>query len=114
MLVDSGPSSLVKQYIPRISWWLYWGVIQVVSAVKYQGQFGSCRALSATQAVLSVGADFGWIPREALMSRTSSTITHGSYGCDDGWTEGAYVHLSTDADLAISFYIPCALCLTAC
>ena len=46
------------------------------------------------------------------MSCTSSTVTHGSYGCDGGWTEGAYVHLSTDADLAISFYIPCVLCLT--
>ena len=25
MPVDFGPSSLVKQYVPRISRWLYWG-----------------------------------------------------------------------------------------
>ena len=60
---------------------------------------------SATQAVLPVGADFKWIPCGALMSRTSST------GGDE-WTEGDYVHLSTDAGLAVSFSIPYVLCLT--
>ena len=29
-----------------------WGVVEVASAVKYQGQFGSCRAFSANQAVV--------------------------------------------------------------
>ena len=50
----------------------------VVSAVKHQGQFGPCRAFSATQVVLSVGADFGWISRGALMRCMPSTGTHGA------------------------------------
>ena len=44
--------SPVKQYVPRFQM-LSIGVIEVASAVKYQGQFGSCRAFSATQALLS-------------------------------------------------------------
>ena len=53
---------------------------------------------------ISVGADFGWIPRGALTSGTPFRGTHGFCGCDDDWTEGAHVHLSTDAGLANSFY----------
>ena len=49
---------------------------------------------------------------QQITSCTPSTDTCGCYGCDDGWTEGAYVHLSTDAGLAHSFYIPHVLCLT--
>ena len=35
-----------------------------------------------------------------------STGTYRCHGCDGGWTEGAFVFLSTVAGLAYSFYIP--------
>ena len=40
-------------------------------------------------------------------SLSSCTPSTGTYGCcwDGGWTEGAFVHLSTDAGLTSSFYI---------
>ena len=53
---------------------------------------------------IAVGADYGWIPRGALLSCTPSTGPCGCYGCVDGWTEGARVHVSTVAGLARSFY----------
>ena len=53
MPVDFVPSTLVKQYVPRISGDFYWCVTEVVSAVKDQGQYGSCWSFSASQAVVS-------------------------------------------------------------
>ena len=46
---------------------------------------------------------------------TSCTPFTGSYGCyvwDGGWIEGAFVHLSTVAGLASSFYTSFVQCLT--
>ena len=65
---------------------------------------------------ISVGADFG-TPRGSLSalqitSYMPSTGTYGYHGCDGGWTEGAFVFLSTVAGLAYSFYTPYVQCLT--
>ena len=65
--------------------------------------------------VFSVGADFGWILHGSLCAQFTScmpsTSTFGYYGCDAGWTEGAFECLST-GDLAYSFYFPYVQCLT--
>ena len=47
MPVDFVPSSPVIQHVSPIPGGVCWGVSEVVSAVKYQGQCGSCQALSA-------------------------------------------------------------------
>ena len=55
------------------------GVTVVVSAVKDQGQFGSCRAFAAL-----VGADFGWMPPRFLACLMEFSPSMGTYGCY-GW-----------------------------
>ena len=66
----------------------------------------------ALQLVLPSGGFRVDLSAQQITSCTPSTGTFGCYGCDVGWTEGACVHLSTDAGLAISFYVPHVLCLT--
>ena len=65
---------------------------------------------------IAVGAGFGWIPRGSLCSTDHGVLAvHWRvrfYGCDDGWIEEAFDHLSTDGGLAGSFYISYVLCLT--
>eukprot|EP00450_Noctiluca_scintillans_P034621 CAMPEP_0194549774 /NCGR_PEP_ID=MMETSP0253-20130528/95374_1 /TAXON_ID=2966 /ORGANISM="Noctiluca scintillans" /LENGTH=384 /DNA_ID=CAMNT_0039397207 /DNA_START=238 /DNA_END=1391 /DNA_ORIENTATION=- len=117
MPVDFVPTAPVKQYVPRNSGGVNWGVTEVVSAVKNQGQCGSCWAFSATQAVesqlvLTSGGYRVDLSPQQITSCTPSTGTYGCYGCDGGWTEGAYDYLSTVAGLANSFYIPYEQSLT--
>ena len=45
------PASPAIQYAPLFSVGVNWGVSELVSAVKNQGQFGSCSAFSVSQAV---------------------------------------------------------------
>merc|ERR1712107_80755 len=111
MPVDFVPTAPVKQYVPRNSGGFNWGVTEVVTAVKNQGQCGSCWAFSATQAVesqlvLTSGGYRVDLSAQQITSCTPSTGTYGCYGCDGGWTEGAYDYLTTVAGLANSFYIP--------
>jgi len=117
MPVDFVPTAPVKQYIPRNSGGVNWGVTEVVTAVKNQGQCGSCWAFSATQAVesqlvLTSGGYRVDLSAQQITSCTPSTGTYGCYGCDGGWTEGAYDYLTTVAGLANSFYIPYEQSLT--
>merc|ERR1712196_390670 len=117
MPVDFVPTAPVKQYVPRNSGGVNWGVTEVVSAVKNQGQCGSCWAFSATQAVesqlvLTSGGYRVDLSAQQITSCTPSTGTYGCYGCDGGWTEGAYDYLSTVAGLVNSFYIPYEQSLT--
>merc|ERR1712107_896380 len=117
MPVDFVPTAPVKQYIPRNSGGVNWGVTEVVTAVKNQCQCGSCWAFSATQAVesqlvLTSGGYRVDLSAQQITSCTPSTDTYGCYGCDGGWTEGAYDYLTTVAGLANSFYIPYEQSLT--
>ena len=66
---------------------------------------GSCWTFSASQAV-----DRDWCRlrvdiRGSLLSCTLSTGRCDCFVCVYGWTEGAYVHVSTDAGLTDSFFI---------
>ena len=118
MPVDFVPTSLVKHYVPRISGGDYWCVTEVVSSVSVKvstdraGRSLLPRRWHCSWCCLRV--DSAWISlcAQQITSCTPSTGTFGCYGCDVGWTEWACVHLSTDAGLAISFYVPHVLCLT--
>jgi hypothetical protein len=115
--LDFVPTAPVKQYVPRNSAGVNWGATEVVSAVKNQGQCGSCWAFSATQAVesqlvLTSGGVRTDLSAQQITSCTPSTGTYGCYGCDGGWTEGAYDYLSTVTGLANSFFIPYEQSLT--
>jgi len=89
-----------------------------VTAIKNQGQCGSCWAFSATEAVesqliLGHGGEFDiTLSPQQITSCTPDSGTYGCLGCNGGFTEGAYEYLKTVAGLANSFYIPYEQSLT--
>ena len=67
--MDFVPTSLVMQYVPRISGGFYWGVTEVVSAVKKSGSVRLVLCgLCFPGGGVTVGTDFGWSPRGSLCS----------------------------------------------
>jgi len=95
-----------------------WRLTDAVTAIKNQGQCGSCWAFSATEAiesqlVLTSGGKYRLdLSPQQIASCAPSTGKYGCQGCNGGFTEGAYDYLKTVAGLANSFYIPYAQSLT--
>jgi C1A family cysteine protease len=95
-----------------------WRYTEAVTAIKNQGQCGSCWAFSATEAVesqliLSTGGKLAIdLSPQQVTSCTPSTGTYGCLGCEGGFTEGAYDYLKTAPGLANAFYIPYGQSLT--
>ena len=96
-----------------------WRFTEAVTAIKNQGQCGSCWAFSATEAiesqlVLASGGKLAMdLSPQMITSCTPSTGTYGCLGCNGGFTEGAYEYVKSVAGLANAFYIPYAQSLTA-
>merc|ERR1712096_103608 len=96
-----------------------WHLTEAVTAIKNQGQCGSCWAFSATEAVesqlvLTSGGSFAIeLSPQQITSCTPSTGTYGCDGCNGGFTEGAYAYLQTVTGLANSFFYPYSQSLTA-
>jgi len=113
------PTAPVKTFEPRRgTTGINWRYTEAVSAIKNQGQCGSCWAFSATEAVesqlvlVSGGKLRIDLSPQQIASCAPSTGTYGCQGCNGGFTEGAYEYLKTVAGLANSFYIPYGQSLT--
>jgi C1A family cysteine protease len=108
-----------KKYARRSPAGINWRDTEAITAIKNQGQCGSCWAFSATEAiesqlVLSTGRKFALeLSPQQIASCAPSTGTYGCDGCNGGFTEGAYEYLKTVSGLANSFYIPYQQSLTA-
>jgi C1A family cysteine protease len=108
-----------KKYARRAPTSINWRDTEAITAIKNQGQCGSCWAFSATEAiesqlVLTTGSTFAIeLSPQQITSCTPSTGQYGSYGCNGGFTEGAYEYLKNGTYLANSFYIPYQQSLTA-
>merc|ERR1719272_560565 len=95
-----------------------WALTDAISAVKNQGQCGSCWAFSATEATesqltLSTGGKYRVdLSPQQVTSCTPATGTYGSMGCNGGFTEGAYDYMKSVAGLSNEFFIPYAQSLT--
>lgn len=107
------PSAPVKEIAePRSPASIDWRLTDAVTAIKNQGQCGSCWAFSATEAVesqltLSTGGKYRLdLSPQQITSCAPATGTYGCQGCNGGFTEGAYEYLKTVPGLANSFYIP--------
>jgi hypothetical protein len=89
-----------------------WRYTEAVTAIKNQGQCGSCWAFSATEAIesqmiLGTGGEVAIaLSPQQIASCTPATGTYGCQGCNGGFTEGAYEYLKGVAGLANDFYIP--------
>jgi C1A family cysteine protease len=96
-----------------------WRETEAITPIKNQGQCGSCWAFSATEAVesqLALAGGDGYsieLSPQQVTSCTPSTGTYGSFGCQGGFSEGAYEYLKSAPGLANSFYIPYEQSLTA-
>jgi len=107
-----------KKYARRSPASINWRDTEAVTAIKNQGQCGSCWAFSATEAVesqlvLTTGSEFAIeLSPQQIASCSPSTGDYGCQGCNGGFTEGAYEYLQTVAGLANSFYIPYQQSLT--
>jgi len=103
---------------PRTPAGIDWRLTTAVTAVKNQGQCGSCWAFSATEAVESqISLATGAYPRlglspQQITSCAPSTGTYGCQGCNGGFTEGAYDYLKSAPGLANDFFIPYGQSLT--
>mmetsp|Transcript_114556 Transcript_114556/g.334951 ORF Transcript_114556/g.334951 Transcript_114556/m.334951 type:complete len:390 (-) Transcript_114556:79-1248(-) len=95
-----------------------WRLTDAVTAIKNQGQCGSCWAFSATEAVesqlvLKTGGQYRLdLSPQQITSCAPPTGTYGCQGCNGGFTEGAYEYLKSVAGLANSFFIPYEQSLT--
>jgi len=95
-----------------------WRLTDAVTAVKNQGQCGSCWAFSATEAVesqlvLTTGGQYRLdLSPQQITSCAPPTGAYGCQGCNGGFTEGAYEYLKSVAGLSNSFFIPYAQSLT--
>jgi len=89
-----------------------WRTTEAVTPIKNQGQCGSCWAFSATEAVESQLALVGGeeysieLSPQQITSCTPDSGEYGSFGCQGGYTEGAYEYIQSVAGLTNSFYIP--------
>jgi len=107
-----------KKYARRSPAGINWRDTEAITAIKNQGQCGSCWAFSATEAiesqlVLSTGRTFALeLSPQQIASCAPSTGTYGCDGCNGGFTEGAYEYLKNVSGLANSFYIPYQQSLT--
>jgi len=113
------PTAPVRNFdAPRKPSGIDWQLTEAVTAVKNQGQCGSCWAFSATEAIesqltLTSGGKFRMdLSPQQVTSCTPATGTYGCLGCNGGFTEGAYDYLKTVAGLANSFFIPYEQSLT--
>lgn len=116
---DFVPSAPVRELgEPRNPASIDWRLSDAVTAIKNQGQCGSCWAFSATEAVesqlvLSTGGKYRLdLSPQQIASCAPATGTYGCDGCNGGFTEGAYEYLKTVPGLANSFFIPYAQSLT--
>lgn len=116
---DFVPTAPVKEFAsPRAPANIDWRLTDTVTAIKNQGQCGSCWAFSATEAIESqlavqTGGRYRLdLSAQQITSCTPSTGTYGCAGCQGGFTEGAYDYVKTVAGLANSFFIPYAQSLT--
>jgi len=95
-----------------------WRLTEAVTAIKNQGQCGSCWAFSATEAIesqmiLGTGGKLAIaLSPQQIASCAPSTGAHGCLGCQGGFTEGAYEYVKSAPGLANSFYIPYGQSLT--
>jgi C1A family cysteine protease len=107
-----------KKYARRSPASINWRDTEAVTAIKNQGQCGSCWAFSATEAVesqlvLTTGSEFAIeLSPQQIASCSPATGDYGCQGCNGGFTEGAYEYLKSVAGLANSFYIPYQQSLT--
>merc|ERR1711998_33066 len=107
-----------KKYARRSPSSINWRTTEAVTAIKNQGQCGSCWAFSATEAIesqmiLSTGGKFAVeLSPQQITSCTPATGQYGSEGCNGGFTEGAYEYVKSATGLANSFYIPYEQSLT--
>jgi hypothetical protein len=96
-----------------------WRFTEAITPIKNQGQCGSCWAFSATSAIESSLAILGGeeysieLAPQQITSCTPSTGAEGCFGCNGGFTEGAYDYVKTVAGVGNSFYIPYEQSLTA-
>merc|ERR1719171_3048858 len=95
-----------------------WRLTDAITAVKNQGQCGSCWAFSATEAVesqltVSTGGKYRVdLSPQQITSCAPANGTYGCMGCNGGFTEGAYDYLKTVPGLSNSFFIPYEQSLT--
>jgi C1A family cysteine protease len=95
-----------------------WRLTDAVTAVKNQGQCGSCWAFSATEAVesqltLGTGAKYRIdLSPQQVTSCAPATGNYSCMGCNGGFTEGAYEYMKSAPGLANSFFIPYEQSLT--
>jgi len=95
-----------------------WRDTEAVTAIKNQGQCGSCWAFSATEAIesqmiLGTGGKLAIaLSPQQIASCAPGNGTYGCLGCQGGFTEGAYDYVKSVAGLANSFYIPYGQSLT--
>lgn len=115
---DFVPTAPVKEYTPRNAAGVNWRYTEAVTAIKNQGQCGSCWAFSATEAIesqliLGAGGKLAIdLAPQQIASCTPSTGTYGCMGCNGGFTEGAYEYVKSAKGLANSFFIPYQQSLT--
>jgi C1A family cysteine protease len=115
---DFVPNAPVRSYPAKSGKSVNWRYTEAVTAIKNQGQCGSCWAFSATEAVesqmiLGTGGKLAiTLSPQQVASCTPATGTYGCMGCNGGFTEGAYDYLKSAPGLANSFFIPYEQSLT--
>merc|ERR1719213_1291256 len=107
-----------KKYARRSPASINWRDTEAVTAIKNQGQCGSCWAFSATEAVesqlvLTTGSEFAIeLSPQQIASCTPATGSYGCQGCNGGFTEGAYEYGKSAPGPANEFFIPYGQSLT--
>jgi len=123
---QSAPHAMMYEHAPiyakkhghRHPKYINWRGTAAVTPIKNQGQCGSCWAFSATSAIESQlalvgGEDYSIeLSPQQINSCTPSDGEFGCFGCDGGYTEGAYMYVNSVFGLANSFYIPYEQSLT--